>query len=184
MEPKRSLQADLFGDWREEVIFTTGSELRIYTTTIPTTHRLYTLMHDTHYRVSIAWQNVAYNQPPFTGFYLGDGMKLPQPKPDITYPGTVNAEYRSTLPHFSGTKLVRDIQFSPSTLSFIINKHNKNVRIDLFSIDGQRVFSRKVNSTSGAVSVSLPKKSLHNGYYLLKITLDGVSELYRICVFN
>jgi len=179
-----NLQADLFGDWREEVIFTTGSELRIYTTTIPTTHRLYTLMHDTHYRVSIAWQNVAYNQPPFTGFYLGDGMKLPQPKPDITYPGTVKIEARSTVPHNSGTKLVRDIQFSPSTLSFIINKHNKNVRIDLFSIDGQRVFSRKVNSTSGAVSVSLPKKSLHNGYYLLKITLDGVSELYRICVFN
>ena len=76
-----NLQADLFGDWREEVIFTTGSELRIYTTTIPTTHRLYTLMHDTHYRVSIAWQNVAIVSR-HSRVLSGDGMKL-LPKPDI-----------------------------------------------------------------------------------------------------
>jgi rhamnogalacturonan endolyase len=80
------LSADLFGDWREEIIFSCGSQLRVYTTTTPTTNRLYTLMHDPHYRVSIAWQNVAYNQPPHTGFYLGDGMTLPQPRPNLIYP--------------------------------------------------------------------------------------------------
>ncbi len=81
------LSADLFGDWREEVVFktTNSTELRIYTTTTPTTSRLYTLMHDPQYRLSIAWQNVAYNQPPHTGFYLGEGMTLPQPKPAIAY---------------------------------------------------------------------------------------------------
>jgi rhamnogalacturonan endolyase len=76
------LSADIFGDWREEVIFRTSNnqELRIYTTTIPATNRIYTLMHDPQYRLSIAWQNVAYNQPPHTGFYLGDGMtELPRP---------------------------------------------------------------------------------------------------------
>ena len=82
------LSADLFGDWREEIVFSCGSQLRIYTTTTPTSYRLYTLMHDTHYRVSVAWQNVAYNQPPHTGFYLGDGMTLPQARPNITYAGT------------------------------------------------------------------------------------------------
>lgn len=78
------LSADLFGDWREEVIWrsTDNKELRIYTTTIPSTHRFYTLMHDPQYRLSIAWQNVAYNQPPHTGFYLGEGMSEP-PKPHI-----------------------------------------------------------------------------------------------------
>ncbi|HEV2296541.1 MAG TPA: rhamnogalacturonan lyase [Tepidisphaeraceae bacterium] len=77
-----SLSADLLGDWREEVIWPTtdGKELRLYTTTIPTEHRLVTLMHDPIYRLSIAWQNVAYNQPPHPGFYLGEGMKNP-PKP-------------------------------------------------------------------------------------------------------
>jgi len=59
------LCADIFGDWREEVIWRTtdGKELRIYTTTIPTEHRLSTLMHDPIYRLSVAYQNVGYNQP-------------------------------------------------------------------------------------------------------------------------
>jgi rhamnogalacturonan endolyase len=78
------LSADLFGDWREEVIWRTtdNKELRIYTTTIPTQYRLYTLMHDPQYRLAIAWQNVAYNQPPHPGFYLGEGM-APAPRPAI-----------------------------------------------------------------------------------------------------
>jgi len=73
------LQADLFGDWREEVIWRTedSTALRIYTTTDLTEHRIHTLMHDPIYRLSIAWQNVAYNQPPHTGFYLGEGMEKP-----------------------------------------------------------------------------------------------------------
>ncbi|WP_276480207.1 rhamnogalacturonan lyase [Paraflavitalea pollutisoli] len=77
------LSADIWGDWREEVIYRTSdnNELRIFTTTIPTTHRFYTLMHDPQYRLSIAWQNVAYNQPPHTGFHLGEGMKPPPPPP-------------------------------------------------------------------------------------------------------
>jgi rhamnogalacturonan endolyase len=80
-----ALSADLFGDWREELMerTTDNTELRIYTTVIPTEHRIYTLMHDPQYRESIAWQNVAYNQPPWTSFFLGFDMKSP-PKPNIT----------------------------------------------------------------------------------------------------
>ena len=79
-----ALSADLLGDWREEVIWRTtdNKELRIYTTTIPTQHRFYTFMHDPQYRLSIAWQNVAYNQPPHTSFYIGEGMAKP-PRPSI-----------------------------------------------------------------------------------------------------
>lgn len=78
------LSADLLGDWREEVIWRTSDskELRIYTTTIPTDFRCYTLMHDPQYRLSIAWQNTSYNQAPHTGFYFGYGMAKP-PKPNI-----------------------------------------------------------------------------------------------------
>jgi len=78
-----ALSADLFGDWREELILRTtdNKNLRIYTTTIPTAHRIVTLMHDPQYRLSIATQNVGYNQPPHTSFFLGTGMKKPvQPK--------------------------------------------------------------------------------------------------------
>lgn len=73
------LSADLFGDWREEVVLRTADNqsLRIYTTTIPTKYRFVTLMQDPVYRLAVAWQNVAYNQPPHPGFYIGDEMKKP-----------------------------------------------------------------------------------------------------------
>jgi rhamnogalacturonan endolyase len=79
-----ALSADILGDWREELILrtTNNQELRIFTTTIPTKHRFRTLMHDPQYRDAIAWQNVAYNQPPHPSFYVGDDMELP-PKPNI-----------------------------------------------------------------------------------------------------
>ncbi|MFB6340841.1 rhamnogalacturonan lyase [Saccharicrinis sp. FJH62] len=71
------LSGDILGDWREEVIWRTAdnTELHIYSTTIPTDYRFVTLMQDPQYRLSIAWQNTAYNQPPHPGFYLGSGMK-------------------------------------------------------------------------------------------------------------
>ncbi|MDP3916546.1 MAG: rhamnogalacturonan lyase [Bacteroidota bacterium] len=78
------LSADLFGDWREEVVLRTADNqsLRVFTTTIPTKRRLVTLMQDPIYRLGIAWQNVAYNQPPHTGFYIGDEMIKPV-KPNL-----------------------------------------------------------------------------------------------------
>lgn len=79
-----ALSADLLGDWREEVIFRTedNKSLRLYSTTIPTEYRFYTLMHNPQYRMSIAWQNVGYNQPPHTSYFLGHGMEPPA-MPDI-----------------------------------------------------------------------------------------------------
>ena len=70
-----NLQADLFGDWREEVIYwdkSDASHLNIFTTNIPTEYRVPTLMHDHIYRMGVAWQNVGYNQPPHLGYYLPD----------------------------------------------------------------------------------------------------------------
>ncbi len=63
------LSADILGDWREEVIVRTkdSDELRIYTTTIPTTYRFHSFMEDIPYRISVATENVGYNQPPEPG---------------------------------------------------------------------------------------------------------------------
>ena len=72
------LQADLFGDWREEVILWDSSDaahLNIFTTNIPTPYAVPTLMHDNIYRLSICWQNTAYNQPPHLGYKLPDSIK-------------------------------------------------------------------------------------------------------------
>ncbi len=80
------LQASIFGDWREEAIFRgkDSTFLRIYTTTDLTEHRFYTFMHDYVYRLGIAWQNTAYNQPPQTSFYIGPDMKT-VPTPENIY---------------------------------------------------------------------------------------------------
>jgi rhamnogalacturonan endolyase len=74
------LMGDIVGDWREEVLVPApdGRSLRLYTTNIPTELRLPTLMHDPQYRLSIAWQNVAYNKPPHPGFFLGHNMPRPR----------------------------------------------------------------------------------------------------------
>ncbi|MDX8051699.1 rhamnogalacturonan lyase [Lentzea sp. BCCO 10_0798] len=65
-----ALQADILGDWREEVIWRTSDSraLRIYSTTEPTTIRRPSLMEDRQYREAVAWQNTAYNQPPHPSF--------------------------------------------------------------------------------------------------------------------
>lgn len=71
------LQADILGDWREEVIARTpdNQSLRIYVTDFPTNYRFHTFMEDPAYRVSVANQNVAYNQPAEPGFYFGPDLK-------------------------------------------------------------------------------------------------------------
>ena len=69
------LQADILGDWREELIMWNkkdSAEIMIFSTWTPTTYAVPTLMHDHVYRMGVAWQNTAYNQPPHLGYYLPD----------------------------------------------------------------------------------------------------------------
>jgi rhamnogalacturonan endolyase len=79
------LQADILGDWREEVILraSNNSAIRVYTTVAPTVHTgagavppsgIPTLMHNSTYRLAVAWQNVGYNQPPHTDYFIGYNM--------------------------------------------------------------------------------------------------------------
>lgn len=53
---------------------TDSATINIASTTTETALRLPTLMHDHVYRMSVAWQNVAYNQPPHLGYYLPDSV--------------------------------------------------------------------------------------------------------------
>ena len=98
-----NLQADILGDWREELIlWSTGDNctLNIFTTNTETRYRMPTLMHDHTYRMGICWQNTAYNQPPHLGYYLPDAMlpRLMNPDKELTgfvgEPMTYTSEYR------------------------------------------------------------------------------------------
>lgn len=101
-----NLSGDIIGDWREEVILHDGANLYIYTTTIESKYRMYTLMHDAVYRCAIAWQNTAYNQPPHLGIYIGDGLNDIK-QPDIYTAGKEAAPAVATLA-FEG-KLAQDL---------------------------------------------------------------------------
>ncbi len=67
------LSADILGDWREEVVVRTtdSRELRLYVSPHPTAHRLTCLEEDIPYRLSVAAENTAYNQPPEPARYIG-----------------------------------------------------------------------------------------------------------------
>ncbi|MFD9700352.1 rhamnogalacturonan lyase [Lentzea sp. NPDC059081] len=80
-----SLVADVFGDWREELVVRTqdSTALRFYLSTEPTTRKMYTLMADRQYRVEVARQQTTYNQPSYPGFHLAsdtDFSRVPLPR--------------------------------------------------------------------------------------------------------
>ncbi|SDK59999.1 hypothetical protein SAMN05421874_10920 [Nonomuraea maritima] len=79
------LVADVFGDWREELLVRTADStaVRVFLSTEVTDRKLYTLMHDPQYRVEIARQQTAYNQPAYPSFSFGsdiDWSKVPVPR--------------------------------------------------------------------------------------------------------
>ncbi|MFD6278973.1 rhamnogalacturonan lyase [Streptomyces sp. NPDC060209] len=81
-----SLVADIFGDWREELLLPTtdSSAMRIYVSTELTHHKLYTLMHDPQYRAEVARQQTVYNQPAYPSFYLASDTDFSQvPIPNL-----------------------------------------------------------------------------------------------------
>ena len=94
------LQADIFGDWREELIFWDSNDsctINIFSTSDGTPYRMPCLMYDHTYRMGIAWQNDAYNQPPHLGYYLPDAI--------VTRIDDVTDASRKSQTHYLGTAI-------------------------------------------------------------------------------
>jgi len=163
------LSADIFGDWREEVIFgtTDATKLRIYSTTIPTTNKLYTLMHDAQYRDAIAWQNAGYNQPPHCGFYMGDDM---DPEP-------VSAIYDNDKRWKTGTTWDNNTTaaFTDSVSATSTFKNGDKVLFDL-TAGANAAVTVTGNLTPKRVKINSP----YNVVLLGTGTLDGDMDLKKI----
>lgn len=90
---------DILGDWREEIILAgnDNSSLRVYSTKIPATNRLPTLMHNAQYRCQATTKG--YVQASYVDYFLGYGMAPPAPeammKHDVLWQGTVNSDWQS-----------------------------------------------------------------------------------------
>ncbi|MFC4403410.1 FIMAH domain-containing protein [Gracilibacillus xinjiangensis] len=155
-----TLQADILGDWREEVIYPTedSSELRIFSTTIPTDYRLPTLMHDTVYRMGIAWQNTTYNQPPHISYYLGEDIREEVLNGSLKFP---NVDYTVNI---RAMKHILQLETSDKNLSVLFNKldqaqhhlENNNIKQAIKHLDD---FTKQLTKSNLA---SDTKTSLNN----------------------
>lgn len=154
------LTADILGDWREEIILRSVDNkfLNIYTTTIPTVYKFYTLMHDPQYRLAIAWQNCVYNQPPHPGFYLGDSMQ-PPPRPNIQL-----TNIRPIIVDTTASNVVHvSIYPNPSTTSFTI-KYTPSFQFYVYDFLGRRLVQGTGNG-----QVVVPTNHWPAGLYVIKI---------------
>ncbi|MDQ0113428.1 rhamnogalacturonan lyase family protein [Paenibacillus harenae] len=149
-----SLQADLLGDWREEVMWRSSdsSELRIYTTTDVTEHRIHTLMHDPIYRLGVAWQNTGYNQPPHPGFYLGTGMEQPA-APLIHYINEPQQTIDTTAPIIEGLQAAQLTVADTLTLQVTAADAESDVRSLSLTLDGAEVANNTALSLADLAGV-------------------------------
>jgi hypothetical protein len=133
-----ALQADLVGDWREELLVRSAdhTSLQLFTTTDATEHRIRTLMHDPVYRLGVAWQNTAYNQPPHTSFFLGAGMKRPA-APAIEY---MNAPAEdTTAPVVTGVENAETAAKQGLTVEIAADDPESGVRSLTVTFDGEQI---------------------------------------------
>lgn len=167
-----NLSADLFGDWREElVVWETGdsSKLRIYTTTIPTSYGLYTLMHDPVYRLGIAWQNVAYNQPPHLGFYIGDGVG-DAPIPNIHTIGYTPSGIKGVV----GDSFSCRARMIEKTL--YLDSESRIKSFGIYNLAGLLLKQQSVDATSYSEQLSMLDSSL----YMLKVNTVSGTKFFKI----
>jgi rhamnogalacturonan endolyase len=155
-----NLCADILGDWREEVILWTSADsgsIRIYITTTSTSHRLFTLMHDPVYRLGVAWQNTAYNQPPHLGFYIGDGLS------NVSQPNITTIKYNAPAAVLSLAYKQAKIYSNSGTLRIISAETIQSVSV--YSILGRLVYQNNtVNNRE--FSSPLPGKE---PLYIIKV---------------
>ncbi len=109
-----NLLADLFGDWREELILYSVTDdetcLGIYSTNVVSPNRVPTLMHDHTYRMAVCWQNTAYNQPPHLGYNLAEAMmaRLLNDQKEFT------VEQGEEMDYVSATRYAKNVAISGS----------------------------------------------------------------------
>jgi len=175
-----SLVADLFGDWREEMVVRSEKDpttMYIVSTPVASEHRVYTLMHDATYRVAIAWQNTAYNQPPHIGYYLPDAVKN-LTAPDIYVVGENVVVPKDTTPVVNSGKSTLDAStpkegagWSETTNAGFLEKGYYNFENTLSSYGVWEIFSKTEAKTTLTIRYANGGKDSRN----MSLTMNGKS---------
>ena len=175
-----SLVADLFGDWREEMVVRSEKDpttMYIVSTPVESEHRVYTLMHDATYRVAIAWQNTAYNQPPHIGYYLPDAVKN-LTAPDIYVVGENIVVPKDTTPVVSSGKSELDASkpkegagWTETTNAGFLKNGYYNFENTLSSYGVWEIFSKTEAKTTLTIRYANGGKDSRN----MSLTMNGKS---------
>jgi rhamnogalacturonan endolyase len=175
------LQADLFGDFREEVIFSNGSSaLRIYTSTMATSKRLVTLMHDPVYRVAVAWQNSSYNQPPHPGYYIASDMDIPPPALKVAVVGA------SSTPSSSSSVVVSSSSVARSSSSSVVVSSSSRAPSSSSSFSSSSSVEQSSSSSSSeedstpVLNISSAEKNMES----TRVYFDGSRVLIKKTLSN
>ncbi|AEG43298.1 lipase [Isoptericola variabilis] len=113
--------------------------------------RLRTLMSDPQYRLAVAWQNTAYNQPPHTSYFLGEGMERPA-APRLAF--TTDAPSAERVPGPAtgapGPVQVRvdDVDGGTVKLEATIRQGRDNAHTFSLVVDGETVEVRSVRDAT------------------------------------
>lgn len=130
-----SWYGDLVGDWREEIIVpdnTRLQDIKIFSTWYPTTHKFPWLMTDHCYWMSALNENIGYNQPTNTGYYLGSDLKSDaeawveaEKVQNLNIPTAVNPVITRTIPQASGVYNLSGQRVGASYKGIIIRNGEK-----------------------------------------------------------
>jgi rhamnogalacturonan endolyase len=174
------LTADIFGDWREEIILasSTGDAVNIFTTTTVSSTRMYTLMHDYQYRTGVAAENAGYNSTPRLSFYFGGGMSAIT-APSVTLKSAVASE--EILTTVVVTKASLSVWPNPVSsdedfkVKFFIPCHSE-VTAEIVDLTGKQVLKRKLGVfEAGSVEQIVDISTVSKGMYILRLqTASGI----------
>ncbi|MFL1010863.1 rhamnogalacturonan lyase family protein [Flavisericum labens] len=166
------LIADIIGDWREEIIWRTSdnTNLVIVSSTDLPSERIFTLMHDPVYRTSIAWQNVAYNQPAHTGFFLGTDMQTPS-APNIYLAGEGALSTDDKLSNSTS-----QIKLYPNPTTGMVYFGGNNIEtIEVYNNLGELLIQKSANNIK-----SVDLKGYSTGMYFIKVKKDNKTLTAKI----
>lgn len=169
-----AFQADMFGDWREELAFRTedNTAIRIYTSTETMDYRLYTLMHDPTYRAQMACNGSAYNQSPDAGFYIGydtDLMIVPVPTLNVVKAiADEDVEVTGILvtsPDKVTYIVGEELNLDGLTVTALYNNGTKKILPDGFTVDTSK-FNSSVAAEGIVITITYGK---FNGSFVVKV---------------
>ncbi|WP_105566490.1 rhamnogalacturonan lyase family protein [Microbacterium halophytorum] len=175
-----ALQADFLGDWREELVYRTAdsSALRIFTTVDETEHRLRTLMSDPVYRAAVATQVSAYNQPPHTSYFLGEGMEAPA-APHIRYTTEAPALEPVHASPVSGEADTRTVGGRQVLVVSVTNDSDEPVSVEIGSAYGDKALKHLAAGATKSVTFHTRAEEIAAGEVALTAT-DADGTITRV----